>query len=125
MIVDDGNAARAEPLPGWNGRFFSSERMTFAYYDIARDAVDLHEHHHEQEEVWHILDGEIAVTVDGVEQIVTAGTAVIISPDARHSARIIGACRALVADTPRRDTLGSVDIPRLSARPRAPRVGER
>jgi len=125
MIVDDSTATRAEPLRGWDGRFFSSERMTFAYYDIALDAVDLHEHHHEQEEVWHIIDGEIAVTVDGVEQIVTAGAAVIIPPDTRHSARIIGACRALVADTPRRDTLGSINIPRLSVRPRAPRVGER
>src|SRR5262249_52199291 len=125
MIVDDSAAARAEPLPGWDGRFFSSERMTFAYYDIARDAVDLHEHHHEQEEVWHILDGTIAVTVAGVERVVTAGAAVIIPPDTSPSARIIGACRALVADTPRRDTLGSVNIPRLSARARAPQAGER
>ena len=26
-----------EPLPGWKGRFFSSETMTFGYYDVATD----------------------------------------------------------------------------------------
>ena len=44
-----------EPLPGWSGRFLHSATMTFAHYDIAAGAAPLHEHQHEQEEVWHIV----------------------------------------------------------------------
>ena len=50
------------PLPGWSGRFLQSANMTFAHYTIAADAAPLHEHQHEQEEVWHIVDGEVALS---------------------------------------------------------------
>jgi mannose-6-phosphate isomerase-like protein (cupin superfamily) len=99
-----------QPKPGWNGRFIQSERMTFAYYDIDSDAVELHEHDHEQEEVWHILEGELAMTVGGQEQIVHAGQVVVIAPNTRHSARPIGHCRALVVDTPVRGAIGDADL---------------
>ena len=78
--------------------------MTFAYWDIAEGADDLHEHHHPAEEVWHILDGELALTLDGEEYIVGASSAVIVPPNTQHAVRVIGSCRALVADTPRRDS---------------------
>jgi hypothetical protein len=34
------------------GRFFHSENMTFAIYEVDADAAPIHEHHHPQEEVW-------------------------------------------------------------------------
>lgn len=109
-VVDTTSRSVKEPLPGWKGRFFHSERMTFAYYDIEPDAVDLHEHEHPQEEVWHILDGELAVTVDGEEHVAGPGCAVIVPPSVRHSARVVGRCRAIVVDTPRRDSVGQEDV---------------
>lgn len=92
-----------EPLPGWRGRFFHSEQMTFAYYDLDTDAVPLHEHHHPEEEVWHVVEGALAITVDGVEHIAPAGTAVVVPANTPHSARAVGPCRAIVVDTPRRE----------------------
>ena len=40
-----------ERLPGWHGRYFHSESMTFAHYDFVRGA-SIHEHFHNQEEVY-------------------------------------------------------------------------
>ena len=93
------------PLPGWNGRFFHAEHMTFAHYDIEADAPALHEHHHEQEEVWNVLDGEIVLVVGGEEWTLRPGDAAVIPPATPHGARVVGRCRVVVADHPRRDTL--------------------
>jgi mannose-6-phosphate isomerase-like protein (cupin superfamily) len=97
-----------EPLPGWSGHFFHAENMTFAYYDIAEGAQPLHEHQHEQEEVWHIVAGEVAVTVDGSEAVARAGSAIIVPPETPHSVRPLGACRAIIADYPLRPNLPGV-----------------
>jgi mannose-6-phosphate isomerase-like protein (cupin superfamily) len=77
--------------------------MTFVYYEIAADAVPLHEHHHAQEEVWNVVHGRLAVTIDGVEHVAEPGCAAIVPPNRPHSARVLGACRAIVVDTPVRD----------------------
>jgi len=99
-FVDPGDMRTNERLPGWMGRYFHSENMTFAYYEIAADAVPLHEHHHPQEEVWNVLEGKLAVTIDGKEHIAEPGCAAIVPPDTPHSARALSACRALVVDYP-------------------------
>ena len=93
------------PLPGWNGRFLHSANMTFAHYDIAPDATPLHDHHHEQEEVWHVVEGEIALTIAGEEQVLTAGCVAVVPPGTPHSVRPLGSARAIVADYPLRPHL--------------------
>src|SRR5262245_3060033 len=86
------------PLPGWTGRFYHSQTMTFGVWEIAPDAAPLHEHHHPQEEVWNVVEGEIALTIDGIEQIVGPHMAAVVPPNTRHSARPLGRCRAIVVD---------------------------
>ena len=100
-----------KPLHGWTGRFFHSQNMTFALWEIAADAVPLHEHYHPQEEVWNIVEGRIAITVDGVERELGPGDAVIVPPGTRHSARALGACRVVVADWPVREQLPGLVVP--------------
>ena len=100
-----------EPLPGWSGRFLHSENMTFAHYDIAADAAPLHEHRHQQEEVWHIVEGEVALTIDGEEQVLGAGCVAVVPADTPHSVRPLGACRAVIADYPLRPDLPGVARP--------------
>jgi mannose-6-phosphate isomerase-like protein (cupin superfamily) len=99
-VVDGAALAPHERLPGWIGRSFHSDHMTFAYWDIAADATPLHEHHHPQEEVWNVVEGALALTIAGVEHIVDAGSAAIVPPNTPHSARALGACRAIVVDYP-------------------------
>ncbi len=96
-FVDSTELSTCERLPGWTSRVFHSDSMTFAYYEIAADAVPLHEHHHRQEEVWNVI------TIDGVEQVAGPGCAAVVPPDTPHSARALGACRAIVVDYPLRD----------------------
>jgi len=107
-FVDPAEMLHGSPLPGWTGRFFHSENMTFAHWDIAADAAPLHEHHHPQEEVWNIIDGQIALTIDGDERVLGVGSAATVPPDTTHSVRPVGACRVLVTDYPLRGQLPGV-----------------
>ena len=104
-FLQPADMVTGEPLHGWSAHFFHSQNMTFSHYDIAADAVPLHEHHHEQEEVWHIVEGELVITIDGVEQRLAAGCAAVIPPNTPHSATPVGACRAVIADFPLRPQL--------------------
>jgi mannose-6-phosphate isomerase-like protein (cupin superfamily) len=104
-FVDEVEMLSAAPLPGWHGRFFHSQNMTFALWTIDAGAADLHEHHHEQEEVWNVVEGEVVLVVDGVERMVHAGSAVVVPPHTPHAARPRGACRVVVTDFPVRDQL--------------------
>ena len=99
-FVNSYDLPTVERLPGWFGRFFHSDSMTFRYWEIAADAVPLHEHDHPAEEVWHVIDGRMAITVQGVEQVLEAGGAAIVPAGVPHSARALSACRAIVADHP-------------------------
>jgi len=99
------------PLPGWTGRFFHSSNMTFAHWDIDADAADLHEHHHEQEEVWNVVGGEVDVVVDGVAHRLRRGDAIVVPPHTPHAALIAGSCEVLVTDFPVREQLPGVRSP--------------
>jgi mannose-6-phosphate isomerase-like protein (cupin superfamily) len=107
-FVDSNELPGGEPLPGWVGRFFHSDNLTFAYYEIAPDAAPLHEHSHPQEEIWNVVDGELAIKIEGVERVVAAGCAAIVPANTPHSARVLGGCRAIVVDYPKRIQVGGV-----------------
>ena len=97
-----------QPLAGWNGRFFHSDRMTFAYYEVDADAVAIHEHHHSREEVWNVVEGKLAITIDGQEHIVGPGCAAIVPANTRHSTPALAASRAIVVDHAVRDQVGGI-----------------
>jgi mannose-6-phosphate isomerase-like protein (cupin superfamily) len=63
-VLDPRGLPSHEPRPGWSGRFFHSDHMTFAYYDIAAYA-DVHAHEHPHEEVWHVVAGALKLTHRG------------------------------------------------------------
>ena len=104
-FVGPAQMLHGEPLPGWTGRFFHSENMTFAHYDIAHDAAPLHRHQHPQEEVWNVVEGALALTIGDVEQVLRAGDAAIVPPETPHSVRPLADCRAVIADYPVRTEL--------------------
>ena len=54
------------------------------------------EHRHPQAQVVNVLEGEIAVTLDGVEHVLHPGDVMSIAPDTPHSAR--GLLPSLVLD---------------------------
>jgi quercetin dioxygenase-like cupin family protein len=89
----------SERLPGWHGRFWRSEHMSFADYAIAAGS-SIHEHHHPHEEVWLVLEGELEVMVAGETQHAGPGCVAVVPPDALHSVRALTSGRAVVANHP-------------------------
>jgi unsaturated pyranuronate lyase len=108
-FIDTEQLEVKEPLPGWKGRFFHSQNMTFAYYAF-EDGAAIHEHSHENDEVWNVIEGELEVTFDGQTQVAGPGTAAFVPPNMPHSVKALGDGRAIVVDHPRRDSVGGVTI---------------
>lgn len=106
--IEPDEMYQATPLRGWKGRFFHTQSMTFAHYDLAADAAPLHEHHHPQEEVWNIVSGEILLIIGGIELKLGPGSVAAIAPNTPHAARPLGACSAIIVDSPRRAHLPGV-----------------
>jgi quercetin dioxygenase-like cupin family protein len=101
-FIDTADIEQREKRPGWSGRIFSSPSMTFAHWDFAAGAT-IHEHGHEQEEVWHILEGELEISIDGEVRRAGPGMIAIIPAHTAHSVVALTNGKATVVDTPRRD----------------------
>jgi quercetin dioxygenase-like cupin family protein len=107
-FIDTASLGVVERLPGWRGRMFHSPSMTFVHYEFDAGAA-IHEHHHAQEEVWTVLEGELEVTIDGVAGVARAGMVAVAPPNARHAVRALSRGRAIVVDTPLRWEAGERD----------------
>ncbi len=83
--------------------------MTFGHWEIAPGAADVHAHDHPQEEVWNVVEGEVVLVVGEQERRLGPGDVAIIPPNTPHSARPVGACRAIVVDHPVRRQLPGVE----------------
>ena len=105
-IVHTADQPTLEKLPGWRGKLIHADSMTFAHWDFDEGA-EIHEHHHEQEEAWHILAGRLALTADGETSEAAAGNVVILAPNTPHHIRVIESGRAIVADHPARPEFGA------------------
>jgi quercetin dioxygenase-like cupin family protein len=108
-VVNPNELPPYEPRPGWIGRFFHAESMTFAYYEIASGA-SVHLHHHPEEEVWNVVDGALELTIGDETHLLTAGQAAVVPPDVEHAVRAAQPSRVIVVDCPRRDQVGGIDI---------------
>jgi len=94
-----------ERLPGWQGRYFHSDNMTFAHYVFVRGS-SIHEHSHAQEEVYEVIEGELEVSIDGAVQIARAGSVAIVPAGVRHSLKAITDGHVIVVNSPRRPEFG-------------------
>jgi quercetin dioxygenase-like cupin family protein len=102
-FVDTSVLNVIERLPGWYGRYFHSPSMTFAHYDFKRGS-SIHEHFHDQEEVYEVIEGELEITIDGVAAVARAGVVAIVPANAPHSVIALTDGRAIIVDYPlRRD----------------------
>ncbi|HEY4942624.1 MAG TPA: cupin domain-containing protein [Rhizomicrobium sp.] len=104
-FIDTSTLKVIERRPGWRGRFFDSGGMTFGHYEFDKGA-DIHAHSHEQEEVWHVLEGELEITIGGETVVAGPGFVGVVPPNVKHAviARTNG--KATVVDAPRREIPG-------------------
>ena len=91
-----------EVFPGFHGRFVHSDAMTFAWW-VIDEGAEVPEHEHPHEQVVNMLEGELALTVAGVEHVLHPGDVVAIAGGTRHSARALSPCRVLDVFSPVRD----------------------
>ena len=104
-FVDTTQLETKEPLPGWKGRYLHSQHMTFGYYDVVAGA-SIHPHAHPQEEVWHVIEGELEVTIGEQTRLARAGSVAIVPPNTTHSVRAVTDGRSIVVDYPTRSSVG-------------------
>ncbi len=85
-VFDPAERATKELAAGVLARTFWGERMLMAVVDLEPGAeVPAHSHPHEQCGV--VLEGELALTVDGVEHRLKPGDVYVIPGGVVHSAR--------------------------------------
>jgi quercetin dioxygenase-like cupin family protein len=82
--------------------------MTLISYEIAAGAPDVHEHEHPQEEAWTVIEGRLAIWVEGEERVLGPGDSAIVGSNLRHRVRALQPSRALVVDSPARRHLPGV-----------------
>ncbi len=100
-FIDTSKLKIVERRPGWLGRFFDSGAMTFGHYEFAQGA-DIHAHSHEQEEVWHVLEGRLQITIGSETVVAGPGFVGVVLPNVVHSVIALSDGKATVVDTPRR-----------------------
>ena len=103
-FMDTGKLQVVEQLPGWKGRYFDSESMTFGHYEFdAGSSID--EHSHLNEEVWNIIEGQLAVRIGDEAQVAGPGAVALVPPNTRHSVKALTRGKAIVVDYPLRPNL--------------------
>lgn len=100
-FIDTANLPVIERKPGWHGRYFDSANMTFGYYGFDAGAT-IQGHSHAQEEVWHVIAGELEVTIAGVTQKAGPGVVAIVPPNTTHEVKALTPGKAIVVDFPLR-----------------------
>lgn len=98
-LIDTKTLKVVERLPGWHGRYFHTQNMTFAHYDFKRGST-IHEHFHPQEEVYEVIEGELELTIDSTPLIACPGIAAIVPANVRHSVKALTDGRAIIVDFP-------------------------
>lgn len=106
-FIDTNELEVREPRPGWKGRFVHSASMTFGYWDVAAGS-SVHEHAHPNEEVWHVIDGELELTVAGETRLLGPGSVAVIPAETPHEVKALTDGRAIVVDHPVRLEIGGV-----------------
>ncbi|MGH6923357.1 MAG: cupin domain-containing protein [Propylenella sp.] len=89
-------------IPGFRAKFAHSRNMTFVLWEIDKGAV-LPEHSHMHEQVVHVYDGALQVTVAGETNVLRAGMVGVIPSNAIHSGKALTDCRVMDAFYPLRE----------------------
>ena len=89
-------------IKGFHGKFIHSERMTFVLWRFDAGTI-LPRHQHPHEQVAHVLEGELEITVDGETFTCTPGSVLVIPPNAWHEGIFRSETRVLDVFAPVRE----------------------
>ena len=106
-FVNENNVKQHELAPGFLARFIHTEGLTSAYVNIKSDSV-LPEHSHVQDQITHVLEGKLELTIGGETQLVGAGQIAVIPSNVKHSAIARSACKVIDVFNPVREDYKSL-----------------
>lgn len=90
-FLDVDSILSREIAPGFHGRFFHTDQMSVAYWDVkAGAAIPPHEHPHQM--IVNVIKGELELTIGSETRVIRAGVVGIIPGHVRHSARAVTDC---------------------------------
>ena len=91
-----------EFFPGLKGKLIHGDKITWAFWDVEKDAeVPEHFHHHEQ--IMHVVDGEFEFTLDGEKMVCKNGDVIVIPSNIPHSGRALTKCILMDVFSPVRE----------------------
>jgi quercetin dioxygenase-like cupin family protein len=96
------NIASKEIVPGITGYYAHGDKQTFGYVEIKKGSV-VPEHHHVQEQVTYIIEGQLNMMIGGEPCSLTAGMYHIIPSHMPHSALAVTDCRVIDTFSPVRE----------------------
>ncbi len=93
-FVDLKKLDEREIVPGFRAVFAHSTNMTLALWKIEEGAI-LPAHSHPHEQISHVVEGKLEMTLDGETRLLDPGTVAVIPAGAVHSGRALTRVRAL------------------------------
>ncbi len=91
-----------ELVPGITGYYAHGDKMTFGYVELeAGSSIPLH--HHVQEQITYILEGELEMQIGDQPCLLSAGMFRVIPSDLPHAAIARTNCKVIDAFSPLRE----------------------
>ena len=101
-FINENDLKQNEIAPGFVARFIHTDGLTIAYVNIKSGSV-LPEHSHVHDQITHVLEGKLELTVGGETQIVAAGQIAVIPSSVKHSAIARSECKVIDVFNPVRE----------------------
>ena len=91
-----------ELRPGFFGKFIHGDKGTITIWDIKKGSI-APEHHHVHEQITYLVEGELEMTIGGVQYLLTPGSVHVIPSHVLHSAHSLTDCRVIDTFVPVRE----------------------
>lgn len=90
--LDDSKAV--ELAPGIRARIVHSENLSIAHVSLESGAA-MPEHHHPNEQIVNVIEGEMELTVNGEPRVLAPGMVEVLPQNMPHAARALTKCRVI------------------------------
>lgn len=91
-----------EILPGLHGKMVHGSKMSLVFWEVDCGA-EVPPHHHEHEQIMHVMEGQFEFTLEGVTRVYGPGDLVLIPSMATHSGKALTPCRLMDVFSPVRE----------------------
>ncbi|GAA4281374.1 cupin domain-containing protein [Gaetbulibacter aestuarii] len=88
------NIPSKELAKGISGRYIHTDHNTIGFITVEKGAI-LPEHSHIHEQITQMVSGKFEMTIDGVTQILEAGSVCVIPSNVTHSAVALSDCEII------------------------------